>query len=385
MVAYLAMALVTSLHLLQQPLTLQVSTTKPRLVFHAGPRKMGTTYLQEVLTTRAMEKLLGKDGFVFLGRYSGWRANRPNFFRWHDGYHPFIDNTTAFKPEFNELRDHLRESSVLIVAEGTHGLTDEQFRHLSEYFHRWWHVQVILAYRPFYDWLPSNWNQLAKYSVNRWVWPNKKGKNAIQPIPLEMDPLLQSIPWHQHFTNERIEQVSDMLHVIPTIMDLSRLPASNGTDPLLTAFLCDTVRLEHSCQALLSGRLVLPYIDANPSYPIVYDAIAVDAHQQGYLRHCKRPAAIALVRQYHETHLNRTLADLPYTCPSRGTQEALLNRTVAVEEGLFGLVSVDRMAWHRQRIANKKELCNVNAKLVLADEGWIAFFRNVSQEPDSLE
>lgn len=175
---------------------------KGKLIFHLGPGKMGTTFLQCTLASSAATKVLSQDRIVF------WGHTSPDC-RWHNNAVEFNSNNrnkTPIRQEFGRVEDILitKPRKVLVRKSFRHALArlrqDGHYRHVlivSEHLQFSkrqintlarvlkfddWEVDVVINYRRLYEYLPSLYAQRHKptpYVRNSWarVWPNQTISN----------------------------------------------------------------------------------------------------------------------------------------------------------------------------------------------------------------
>ena len=172
---------------------------RPKLYFHIGPHKVASTTLQTEMTK--YQDRLAQDNTVYLGRF----------------YHPYMSPTehrlilnrrddsaiqTAARDMFhncwsNHTRDCVEDlhqlllnkfdrrpyhnlPNLLISDEAflklwveTNATTNQHYELLQSVLGRDWDVVIVLAYRRFYDWLPSNKYQADKTRTIQCNWNSK--------------------------------------------------------------------------------------------------------------------------------------------------------------------------------------------------------------------
>jgi hypothetical protein len=180
------------------------SPPKPRLILHVGPHKTASTTLQTHLTR--FRQILKRDNYLYTGRY---------YHPYYNSHHRLILNRTPDGPLQEAARGlFLREdnSTLAQMLRDTyfpppflfrrHGiklfhrqppnviLSDESLlKMLNMYYEKnptgnpWealtqdWDVTVVVAYRRFYDWLPSAKFQRDRPMQEPWraEWPGQGG------------------------------------------------------------------------------------------------------------------------------------------------------------------------------------------------------------------
>lgn len=174
------------------------------------------------------------------------------------------------------------------------------------------------------------------------------------------------------------------------ITDRSKYEAAG--DPYLQQFLCHTVPdTPRACAAAREGRIGVSE-HRNPSIPLHYDSIAVEAWKQGLFgcngmlmkkTRLKRREAYNEIRDRQEKHLNLTWKDLPLTCPSTSELEEFLQTSLAYERQLFPKSWRSRQADHESAFWNafvNFKFCSINATTVLHNIKWRQFLYSLGSK-----
>lgn len=410
---------------------------KPKLIMHIGLPKTGSTFLQCTFcaNSNVTDPILLQDNLVFLGtcpyRTCGMK-NRPEQFLKH-GRISFVhsgktkdkkinpyavishpkDQMSQESPQesrrllansFVATMDELHQTgrNVLIVFEGLAMLEDVQIRALANYLTPLYDVQILVAYRPLYQWLPSKYNSVNKpgRSKSDRVWPGEiwNGKREGKPIlPFDIDnrgsftELVELIQeqnqhptetcyknWRLHFEN---------VTVIP-MHDLAEPPVrEHRVDPVLYHILCHLVPdSKATCRAILDG-VVGDAVASNPTVPLHYDILAVAAHAAGWLGgdgdeerwYQRRPKLRSALKAYHQQVLQRKPDEVNITCLPNVTLKRLERLSLELERQFFRDTYTDELALRHhdgfaRTVALNKTYCSLDVNRTMRDPVWMEYF-----------
>eukprot|EP00978_Attheya_sp_CCMP212_P010743 scaffold26148_cov58-Attheya_sp.AAC.4 len=149
------------------------------------------------------------------------------------------------------------------------------------------------------------------------------------------------------------------------------------------------------CEAVTSGLIGRKGAFSNPSRPLDYDILAVQAYKQGFIRgeNALKPTGrmhvTKIIQHHQETTLHRTIKDFPLQCLVEKKLARLLNMSITVERNVFADTwSDEREADHRAsfaRAVEKQLYCSIDTDLVLKDKDWRLFFDRIEQLVSSGE
>lgn len=315
---------------------------RPKLVIHLGPHKTASTTLQTDLTY--YQDRLHQDGYVYLGRI----------------YHPYSNGErivlnrspdtliqTYFRDMFNrcwkptkrecveDLRDLLRSEfntpyrpipSLLISDEAFLKLFDdksdedinENFVLMKEVLCEDWDIVLVLAYRRFYEWLPSAKHQKDKptndLSKKQWPGPGSRGVSLRSLFPTREtsnETKANLYSWgREHFFSQS------------TVNTLRSLKSPNfqlkiyhmyGKMSVRTTFLCKVVpHAPFSCRSSLQQDSFQQETRMNarsesenaniPSYPSAFfDFIATSSSMMVNTEKWKRQEVARMIREHYYT------------------------------------------------------------------------------------
>jgi hypothetical protein len=394
---------------------------RPKLVLHVGPPKTATTFLQCSLCTASSstksETILAQDSWVYLGtcpdscgkprgmESSSSRKDRRYLEHVHGTFFSRTPNNArnnsstislpVLGPEFLQRLAAARETgkNALIIFENLHRISDQHVAVLAEQFSMSdWDVEIVVAYRHLYDWLPSKYNQMyrpSKLKLNAAEWPGETNRptegQEILPFDLEnrsdFTALVQDIEstgLHPTATVVKKYQPYFVTHVV----DLHNLQMGSDTrDAYLRHLFCHVLQAGHTCLAVATGAIGTDGIRSNPSPSLHYEMLAVRAYQQGLISHVdstangrsvSRHVVVLAIQRRQEIQLNLTANDFPLKCLPYPTLDRLIDLSVQVDANLFGY-SVEREVQHRVGFAAKlhaKKYCHIDVDRVLQDDGW---------------
>jgi hypothetical protein len=390
---------------------------RPKLVLHVGPPKTATTFLQCSLcspsSATTTDKMLAQDQWVYLGTCPD-SCGKPSSSMQGSRYLKHLHSTFFFKtPKDNNNNDNnstislpelgpdflwrltaARETgkNALLIFENLHRISDQHVAVLAEHLKLDWDVEVVVAYRHLYDWLPSKYNQMnrpSKVKLNAVKWPGEtnwptEGQDIL-PFDLEnrgdftaLVHGIESTGLHPTATVVRKYQPYFTTHVV----DLHNLQKASDTgDAYLQHLFCHILQAAHTCEAAAAGQIGTDSIQSNPSPSLHYEMLAVRAYQQGLIPHndstvigrpVSRQVVVLAIQRRQEVQLNLTANDFQLTCLPYSTLDRLVDLSVQVEASLFGY-SVEREAQHRTGFAARlhaKKYCHIDVDRVLENAGW---------------
>lgn len=355
---------------------------KRTFVLHIGPPKTATSFLQRALSTPEAEKSLADDNFVYLGTCplsGGGSRFRPNGCILHARDSIAPPNGSITKPPLFVERalDELIGKNVIFSYEGLTRLNPITVERVATFLRPHWNVQIVIGYRPFFQWVLSANNQLTKPKRGKpeVAWPPLGA--AIAPLDFNRPPVSGWMTLG-HPTKRSLDKYSQFFNrtdVFPLhVLSTSGLPP--GVDPTLHAFLCQLVKdAPRTCQAVLEGRLQVAS-RTNRSRRLEYDMLATAAykHKMMHANLTRTRVRAAIARSGIPLELNK--------CLSNETVEGFERLSWSIEQQLFPL----HPEWeniHRTQFASmrdeKKAFCTVDTETVLQDPRWIAFFANLKR------
>lgn len=382
------------------------SMEKPLLLLHIGPPKTATTTIQEGLAI--LRPVLQRDGIsngnaghIASGiKRCGKLAKR---------------NTTSGIECWSKVREDIRDihlqknqSHILISSEplsigrlnfpGLRGQGPVDWMALKDNLGDQVDIVIILGYRRFFEWLPSAFQQIfrwtpAKNKLN--AWPGQRRGVRI-PEPILPNNWKSLSPRTLLYSNvmDLVRSIDGHLPVVLFNLHDHRFEdqsAENKGASVLSRFICQSLveagaEMTHSCSESLArdrnmtdGEVVL-----NPEQTLFYDALVVAAWQKGLVRDVKllRHNVAKRAEEFQTQVLNETFLDFPVTCPLREEYEAFLNYSLQMEAEILPkfYASPDGRAEHEitfWKRVDKKKYCWIDTETLLVEQRWINFFSNL--------
>jgi hypothetical protein len=419
---------------------------KPMFYLHVGLPKTGTTFLQCALCADSNHTniFLQQDRFIYLGtcpyQFCGIPSQADSFFTsWLPTFfynkkinvkerqdsvgpvphtnvsHEDVGTLPMLGNVFVERVNNARKTGfdAMVIFEGLHILSSRHIHALANFLLPDWDVQILVAYRPFYDWLPSKYNSLIKPNrspVAR-AWPGLSYVDPRQPdVPFVGAPIasldfeaLADPTNNSSFANMLHDVMLYQQHPAQMVRDNYRRYFTNvdivplhqidvlqqgAGDPLLNLLFCQHVLRRptpHSCQAV-KDKQIGSADRTNPSKELDYDMLAVAAYERGLFQFDERRPSTkrgmvteAIRKQQEDVHL-KTSKDWPQICFPESTMQTIEALSLKLEKRLFMDSWTEDMAReHHLGFERKKSVyCHVDTDKVLATKMWQQFFRSIS-------
>jgi hypothetical protein len=261
-------------------------------------------------------------------------------------------------PDFLRRLAAARETgkNALLIFENLHRISDQHVAVLADHLKLDWDVEIVVAYRHLYDWLPSKYNQMnrpSKMKLNVAEWPGETNRptegQEILPFNLGnrgdftfLVEVIESTGLHPTATVVQKYQPYFTTHVV----DLHNLQKVSDTgDAYLQHLFCNILQATHTCEAVASGKIGTDVtIQSNPSPSLHYEMLAARAYQQGLILHndstaigppVSRHVVVLAIQRRQEIQFNLTANDFQLTCLPHSTLDHLVDLSVQVEANLF--------------------------------------------------
>uniref|UniRef100_A0A7S2K215 Sulfotransferase domain-containing protein n=1 Tax=Leptocylindrus danicus TaxID=163516 RepID=A0A7S2K215_9STRA len=409
-----------------EPQTIRLNTRtqqkRPRFILHPGPHKTGTTTIQCDLED-LMEDLVRYDSLVYSGKYQCQRRKaqlqyaknkfqfpyympgnmvclRDTFVKECDNARPWNEFTTALgaihdKGNLNVL--HSDEGLSRIDAKGLRQLNRALNNHDS------WDVSVVIAYRWYFEWIASFYNEIYE-AAGHWPelkkWPGRHGGVAIPAFGDFLDIVLRG---DVSSLDSSREQFINTVHIVqgdnafyhPSFVlrekfrrhfaDVLIFDIHDFEGDLTANFLCRVLNVKHTCAAQITKSEMEQVKSRNLSVDLHYDILVVAAYEAGYLlnQNLKRMDVVAKAKDRQE-NLGFSAKDFPMKCLFPSQEEKLLKLSIKYERDIFPeRFQNDHDAKKREdalkngfaKSIAKNKFCSIDATKVLNDEGWKLFFK----------
>jgi len=261
---------------------------------------------------------------------------------------------------------------------------------------RGWDVRVLIVHRPLYDYIPSVYTDQYK------VGPNKRklklwhggGKCIDQGGKFIPAPFVLNPPNDVRITMATLFKADQTLFPSPAqiyelirehgfeilLVDMNEI-SSNGEN-FINEIVCRRVPgLVSTCKALRQTQVGKNKGPRNPSLPLHYDFVAVEACQSGLINGTlvSREEVRNAMQRRQEEELGLGSNALPLDCPGEDLMVKILKISTEHEQRLRDKDwSNETKGLHeigfRKAAGEGRKFCSVNATRVLEDETWRRFF-----------
>ena len=384
---------------------------KPNLVIHLGPPKTATTSLQLDLTR--LKEMLALDGYIYAGRYYCPKWNNVQQKTVLDRQEmPMMDILrTMFKPShcrknknderlvecvqpFQEALEPFKNNNKNIIL-SDEGYTlalgrPEYYQALQDALSDEWDIILVMGYRRFFEWLPSDMFQ--RYRMDKvkgdlnWKnhWPGGGGIGGGQESPGEKVTLL--FPWYYKGWKEMGHRYSDFVanNVGNNTFPLGILNLHDDQKSVLTQFVCDILPDASRSCAESKKRDELGNVtttnDAAGVLHVNYDMLTTGAAELGLVdtSRFERKDIRHALKNFTESELGKTHWDFELICPDQSQLDEFLNMSLELETRILGssvaaaMESKSRTAFWQD--VKEHKFCEVDAEATLSKEPWKSYF-----------
>ena len=373
---------------------------RPYLVFHVGPPKTATTSLQVDLTR--LNATLALDNYHYAGRYyypkwspkmNKMAPNRVDSDLNKISRHMFKPSvckassnlTTCVASEFRKALEPWKGTNILISDEGYNAgfKQPEYYEAMRAALADDWEIVIVVAYRRFFQWLPSDMFQ--RYRMDKikgelnWKnhWPGLEGSPGEKVTLMFPFYYKRWFDMGHRYTDFTVDNVKDSFPV--RILNLHE-----GEGSLRTRFLCHVLPdAPRSCEE--SKRRdrendISNINDAQGALHVNYDMLTTGAAEQGLIDRSRfeRRAIREALRNFTEHQLGKTHWDFDLKCPEPHQVDELLTVSLALEVKCLGKQAAEKLeadtrAAYQEDLENHK-FCEVDANATLKMEPWKGFF-----------
>lgn len=290
----------------------------------------------------------------------------------------WLENATDCRHELldsgNEIAD-INKNSLLISAEQFSNIELEGVSSLHQYASRWDNVTIVAAYRRYFEWIVSFYNE--KYrglEFAKIVHANKT--NRLYPSIFEelLNDQFQQEVKHKY----TLAAVARFKQYFPNVVVLNYHDKSKR---LVERFYCDVIpNASNTCRKV--KRLKVNE-SVNKSIKRVYQELAYAAHRKGLINiSSHEKVAESSIQHYQEKKLNLTADDFPHRCLPKDVLDEIWNITLQSEREFGSAVDDLVIQSLRSDFDNysKTQLCEIDTEAVLASPHWIEFFTNLKNK-----
>jgi len=434
---------------------------RPTFVFYIGLPKTATSFLQCTLcsNTNVTAPLLLQDNYEYIGTCPHLTCNLetlPEEFlkhRWYafftphhraqEGLGPSLHTAAAevasssnssnqdrrpavqVAEQFRRHVDavHERGHNGILIYEGSHVFPDDHIRAMADYLNPNWNVEIVVGYRPLYEWLPSKYNSVTKLGITG-SWPGeplkkKKGnKRAVEVLPFDIEnrgpfsKMVESFEtvYQKHPTEISVDNYRRHFSNVQVMAQHQLSPSGRG-DPILENFFCVVIPdAPETCrQVTVDGALDFPTA-RNPSVSLAEDRLAIAAYRAGMLvvvdndngqerrikpQRGQRQAVRKAIKMHLEELRNSTTGgstdgyEFPLECWPQDKLDRLEKMSLDLERRLFQATwTPAQEEAHRAGFAAtvaKNKFCHADTNKTLNEPEWKSFFASDEMKALLLE
>lgn len=364
-------------------------TQKPRLVFHVGPGKMGSSSLQSGL--QAAIHTLELDGWAVYPHTRLGALNRCLA-------HQHANCSTAMDHFLTFLHQQQPPRNIVLSTETWFSESTELTWYKNTF--KSYNVTAVVAYRRYFHWLPSRYYQMYRFRCrprsNNHA-NNNNNTNQEKPIP-PLDEYLSHTAY-DHPTLHKIKRVSKYFDDIQVV--------NIETTDFVQEFVCQILGAFKTC------RRVQSTVDAtrvNQGKTLAFDRLAqhlliqnhsidtATVHEMVTTRLGVKTAKHAfsdcaalsmLLEKFSKEHASSSTKQqqsngllFPLQCPPSHATDALLNISMEAERILFpDSFSSSAMMNDFAEKLDTTLFCDMDIESVLSDETWRPFLNELRGSP----
>lgn len=388
------------------------ATTKPYFIFHIGPAKTATTYIQCNLQ-KLSKRLAEDDSYYFVGKNCpNTKSEMQNGEKSIPGHYLMMG--------LNDANPHNRGYDLLKARMDYHRLkgnniiySNEAFsNHLIDQNSTWhclqsmlsgWNVRVVIGYRHYIDWIRSFYYQTHKqHNKLHRKWPNQgNGKRhpsflsfldyhlqSRESGDLSIDGGLQNNAFGHHLTISAYNKYS-------THFDDIQFLNMHDDEDLITDFVCRILsNSDKTCRKLrtvTNEEKETHSVAKRVSQSFDAYRISEAAFDKGYIseRSPKEVVVKMVSKKIEETGM-KTLSEF-MSCPSPSLVARLLKVSIDYENEMIEISQGDISASEKEKAKNahismyrkseaEDKFCELDPKLILKDETWVSFLSKIGKE-----
>ena len=372
--------------------------TRPYFIFHVGPPKTATTSIQAHLT--AWADVLQQDHYVYAGSF--YESDTTHYTENHTL--PWAVELKKFQCQrqleqarvasnrtgeywtnvtcIQNVQNAIPPGRHIIISDETLSFQRRKLADLGKSPIDWiglqdafsdYQILVVVAYRRFYEWLPSSKQQMDRYTPAKkklTKWPSQGGL-PLTPYTSLLD---------RQFPNPSVPYVppSEVTQYWQPHVAVKYLNLHHSHQALLVSLACHVLpSAPHTCRHAQSMGDERQY---NPQLTLNYDFLALAAVEAEGLvdpkLQSRRSVNRAIARYTNES------STFPLQCPNETEYARLYERSWEMEVKALGEEAAnetDHRAGFDRMVASQKN-CWVDTAAVLAQPEWQAFFRRVQEE-----
>ena len=400
------------------------NNTKPYFILHIGPPKTATTFLQCNLQMLSKE-LATDDSYYYVGK----NCPGSEFYKLNS---KIENNETGIPGHYlmmglndaktqNRGYEKLKSRMDYHLSMGNNIIySNEAFaNHLVDQDITWnclqsmftgWNVRVVIGYRHYFDWIRSFYYQNNKQNnkLDK-KWPNQNNGKAHPSFlefleyhlqrneagDLSVDGGHKNNAWGHHLTLSAYKKFSSHFD------DIQILNLHEDKEDVVTQFVCRMIpNAQKTCNMLRTTTIdhnkkdeKLHNLSKRPSQSFDAHRITEAAFTLGYVTSSSpKDVIVELVKKrIIESGIKNTAHSKFFVCPSSSLQARFLNVSILYENDMLTInnpnMSVkmydnakDEHISLYQKTDAERRFCEINAELVLKDQGWIEFMTKIGKD-----
>jgi len=241
-----------------------------------------------------------------------------------------------------------------------------------------WDVHIIVVYRRTYEWELSLFNQ--RYKLDHMTFDKwKSTKLEIQNLRQVFDSTISK-------KNIRLRRPSNIYNFFLKSGHRVEVMNMHAEGDVVKDLFCKHIkRANATCAAVIDLNKNIRLPRKNQSVYQGYDRIAIAAYRMGLVnKSIRRSFVRSRIQMRHEVELGLESSSFPVDCVSSKDLDKVLYLTIQEEKMIFpvfseSILGEERLRHNFQTAINKGKFCNVDGEKVLADQGWIDFFTNLTE------
>mmetsp|Transcript_21506 Transcript_21506/g.26387 ORF Transcript_21506/g.26387 Transcript_21506/m.26387 type:complete len:509 (-) Transcript_21506:314-1840(-) len=400
-----------------------VNKPTKHFLIHVGPPKTGTSTIECQLQ---VNQFLNASKYKYLGQ---WETTCPrsllNKKKTEDFYHPMrkVVSFELINGNMGGLTQRLKQSLDTLYAQDYNAIVSSEafqyyltkgegaWKFLASFTEQIPHkVTFVMTYRIYYEWLFSYHYYVEYHQVNsrQQSWEPSTTDSIfdfVKKIGLDVE-----VERHDS-TGPKNETLTKLKGESATVVPAQSSPiqyfrsftkyfgrdnvvvfsmhGGNKGDDMVSRFICDVFPdSKEACKGTTEDAInnPLPISNIATSYDRIFgDRIGVAAYEKGLikkeeniLRWYVRNAVIARVSE-----LGLTFQDLPLKCVSQSVQDKMLQQSIEHEHEILGKDHSNEELLTEKFLEFKEKkwktyFCNPDEEVILSDESWIQFFKNLT-------
>lgn len=354
--------------------------SKPIIYLHVGPLKTASTTIQWIAQQQSVRAAaFEKDNLILLADEKRFPQKLNRCIRNYKRASELCDKDLkdVFKKYEGENKtlflSHERISAFINDA--------QTWKYWQEALTEW-DVHVIVVYRRTYEWELSWFNQIYKlYNLSPGIGYRQRSAKVEGNLRL----------YFENFDSSSNMRPSNIYKAFLRSGHQVQVVNMHAQGDVVEGIFCENIKTANTtCAAVMDLNKRSKISKKNMSTFQGYDRIAVAAYRMGLVTNsddesCQRGYVRKHIQKRHEHELGLKSSNFPVECVSREILDRLLNLTIQEEKIIFPIFSKSVLGEETLRqnfdtATGKGSFCNVDTVKILANQSWVDFFTNVTEE-----